>query len=52
MYSKRIAFFGLLAAVVMGWGVSPPAAAQTLAGAGDAPSCTISWFSTKARCRC
>ncbi len=22
----------------MGWGVSPPAAAQTLAGAGDAPA--------------
>ena len=38
MYLKRIAIFGLLAAVVMGWGVSPPAAAQTLAGAGDAPA--------------
>jgi len=38
MYSKRIAIFGLLAAAVMGWGVSSPAAAQTLAGAGDAPA--------------
>jgi len=38
MYSKRIAIFGLLAAVVMGWGASPPAGAQTLAGAADAPA--------------
>jgi hypothetical protein len=38
MYVKRIMVFGLLAVVVAGWGVFPPAAAQTLAGAGDAPA--------------
>jgi hypothetical protein len=35
---KRMTVFGLLVAAVMGWGISPPAAAQTLAGAGDAPA--------------
>ena len=35
---KQMTVFGLLAAAVMGWGISPPAAAQTLAGAGDAPA--------------
>lgn len=38
MYLKRIMVFGMLAAVVAGWGVFPPAAAQTLVGTGDAPA--------------
>jgi|PlaIllAssembly_1097288.scaffolds.fasta_scaffold176230_2 hypothetical protein len=38
MYVKRMMVFGLLAAAVMGWGVPPPAAAQTLTAAGDAPA--------------
>ena len=38
MILKQMTVFGLLVAAVMGWGISPPAAAPTLAGAGDAPA--------------
>lgn len=37
MILKRMTVFGLLVAA-MGWGMSLPASAQTLAGAGDAPA--------------
>jgi hypothetical protein len=38
MLLNRVAVFGLLLAAVAGWGACGPTAAQTLAGAGDAPA--------------
>ena len=38
MYFKRMTVCGLLLAAAFGWGISLPAAAQTLSGAADAPA--------------
>jgi hypothetical protein len=38
MRLKRMTVFGMLMAALAGWGISPPATAQTLGSAGGSPA--------------